>query len=86
MSSQGRWRNLVKEGVVQSRGWQRPRLSDVEGWDNSQPKRVTGSAITKCPFPRPEDVVQGRVGYLLPLGRGGTIPGTIPAKGQRGAP
>jgi hypothetical protein len=43
----GRWRNLVKEGVVQSRGRRRPRLSDVEGWDNSQPKRVARSALSQ---------------------------------------
>jgi hypothetical protein len=51
-------------------------------WDNLQPKRVTRSTITKCPFPRPEGMVLGWVGCLLLWGRGGTIPGTIPAKGK----
>jgi hypothetical protein len=49
----------------------------VEGWDYLQPKRVTGSAITKCSFPRPEGVVQERVPFPKAQRRGTGAGGTI---------
>ena len=54
--------------------------STITGGTIYSSKRVTKSTITRCPFLRPEGMVPGQVG------RGGTIPGTIPAKRQRGAP
>jgi hypothetical protein len=38
----GGQQNLIIKGVIQSMGWQKPRPSDVEGWDNLQLKGSLG--------------------------------------------